>query len=137
MRFGTACRLTGFLDRRRESSEYPFGTIKRMSVLTVGKLLAQPVDRDCPELPRETDARYPDSQSTMDDEAMTTNDKTLRLIFPQWQGGNNPPYYFGSKLLAWLAPDPTGPVEEVPVTSPTDASLPVEEGVVARSVLVE
>ena len=44
-----------------------------------------------------------------------SNAKTLRLIFPQWQGGNNPPYYFGAKLLAWLAPEHVGPVEEVPV----------------------
>ena len=29
--------------------------------------------------------------------------KTLRLLFPQWQGGNNPPYYLGAKLLDWLA----------------------------------
>lgn len=63
--------------------------------------------------------------------------KTLRLIFPQWQGGNNRAYHFGSKLLAWLAPDPTGPVEEVPVARPTDSPLPVESGVVARNTLVE
>lgn len=30
--------------------------------------------------------------------------KTIRLLFPQWQGGNNPTYYLGSQLLAWLAP---------------------------------
>ena len=50
--------------------------------------------------------------------------KTLRLLFPQWQGGDNPPYYLGSKLLAWLAPPSAGPVEEVPVDVPTDR-LPV------------
>ena len=48
-----------------------------------------------------------------------TNDKTLRLIFPQWQGGNNPPYYLGAQLLSWLAPEPSGPVEEVPVAAPS------------------
>ena len=30
--------------------------------------------------------------------------KTLRLTFPQWQGGINPPYYEGSHILDWLAP---------------------------------
>ncbi len=68
---------------------------------------------------------------------ITSYDRTLRLIFPQWQGGNNPPYYFGSKLLAWLAPEHVGPVEEVPVALPTDEALPVEEGVVARGALLE
>ncbi|KVD46825.1 arginase [Burkholderia sp. ABCPW 11] len=65
------------------------------------------------------------------------NDKTLRLIFPQWQGGNNPPYHFGAKLLSWLAPDPTGPVEEVPVALPSDEPLQKEEGIVARGALLE
>lgn len=30
--------------------------------------------------------------------------KTLRLTFPQWQGGMNPDYVFGSELLAAIAP---------------------------------
>lgn len=68
---------------------------------------------------------------------ITSHDRTLRLIFPQWQGGNNPPYHFGSKLLAWLAPEHVGPVEEVPVALPTDESLPVEGGVVAHGALLE
>lgn len=29
--------------------------------------------------------------------------KTLRMIFPQWQGGINPNYVFGSELLAYIA----------------------------------
>ena len=45
--------------------------------------------------------------------------KTLRLIFPQWQGGNNPPYYLGSQLLSFLSPEAKGPVEIVPVELPT------------------
>lgn len=32
---------------------------------------------------------------------MTT---TVRLTFPEWQGGNNPTYFLGSQLLTWLAP---------------------------------
>lgn len=31
---------------------------------------------------------------------------TLRLIYPQWQGGMNPDYVFGSELLAVIAPSP-------------------------------
>lgn len=64
-------------------------------------------------------------------------DTTLRLVFPQWQGGNNPPYHLGAKLLEWLAPEPAGPVEEVSVPLPTDEPLPMENGVVARSALLE
>lgn len=63
--------------------------------------------------------------------------KTLRLLFPQWQGGNNPPYFFGAQLLAWLAPAPSGPVEEVPVTPPTGTPLSEENGIVGRHVLLE
>lgn len=48
----------------------------------------------------------------------TSSDKTLRLVFPQWQGGNNAPYYFESQLLTWLAPAPVGPVEHVEVPRP-------------------
>ncbi|WP_369793172.1 hypothetical protein [Xenorhabdus sp. NBAII XenSa04] len=65
------------------------------------------------------------------------NNKTLRLIFPQWQGGNNPPYYLGAKLLSWLAPQSAGPVEEVPVIPPSEIPPREENGIVGRSVLTE
>ncbi len=68
---------------------------------------------------------------------MATTEKTLRLLFPQWQGGNNPPYFLGAQLLAWLAPPTTGPVEEVPVPAPSDETLSEERGMVARHQLVE
>jgi hypothetical protein len=41
----------------------------------------------------------------------TKKQTTLRLIMPQWQGGNVHDYYFGSQLLAWLAPLANGPVD--------------------------
>ncbi|QOL13457.1 arginase family protein [Dickeya dianthicola] len=66
----------------------------------------------------------------------TPDSKTLRLIFPQWQGGNNPPYYFGSQLLNWLSPEPTGPVEQVEVAEPDGEALPLEDGIVARNALL-
>lgn len=69
---------------------------------------------------------------------MSKQDKnTLRLVFPQWQGGDNPPYYLGSRLLAWLAPPAKGPVAEVPVEAPADTPLPLENDMRGRSVLVK
>lgn len=64
------------------------------------------------------------------------NEKTLRLLFPQWQGGGDPSYMFGSKLLAWLAPEADGPVEEVTIAEPDGQPLPVSDGVLARDAVV-
>ncbi|AKG33884.1 arginase family protein [Paenibacillus durus] len=64
------------------------------------------------------------------------NEKTLRLLFPQWQGGgNNPPYILGAHLLNWLAPKSDGPFEEVPV----DLTLDMEkvDGIVAKSTVLK
>ncbi|MFO6496348.1 MULTISPECIES: hypothetical protein [unclassified Bacillus (in: firmicutes)] len=47
-----------------------------------------------------------------------TENKTLRLLTPQWQVGNNPP---GVHLLNWLAAKTNGPFEEEHVD--VDASL--------------
>lgn len=67
---------------------------------------------------------------------MTANQgRTLRLIFPQWEGGDNPPYFLGSKMLAWLAPAATGPVEEVSVDAPADTPLELENGMTGRAAL--
>ena len=30
--------------------------------------------------------------------------KTIRLIVPDWQAGDNPVYYFGAKILQVIAP---------------------------------
>jgi arginase len=65
-----------------------------------------------------------------------TDEKTLRLLFPQWQGGNNPAYHFGSQLLDWLAPEATGPVEQVAVPQPDGAALRADDGIVARRALL-
>jgi len=66
----------------------------------------------------------------------TDNSSTLRLVFPQWQGGNNPPYYFGAQLLEWLSPTTQGPVEYVDVRTPDGRELPVEHGIKARTELL-
>ncbi len=63
--------------------------------------------------------------------------KTLRLNFPQWQGGNEPAYHFGSELLQFLAPKAKGPEETVPVDDPAaGAALAAEDGIVGRSAVV-
>jgi arginase len=69
---------------------------------------------------------------------MSTKDgKTLRLHMPQWQGGNIHDYHFGSRLLAFLAPPPDGPVETVPVPEPKPGeTLEVENGILGRGALM-
>ncbi|WP_115717860.1 arginase family protein [Gallaecimonas mangrovi] len=62
--------------------------------------------------------------------------QTLRLVFPQWQGGNNELYHLGAQLLAWLAPEHDGPTEEVPVPKPDGVALACEEGLIARHQLL-
>lgn len=62
---------------------------------------------------------------------------TLRLLMPQWQGGNNPAYSLGARLLAWLAPSSEeAALVEVPVEPHTGEALPLENGVVGHSVLL-
>jgi arginase len=68
----------------------------------------------------------------------TKQETTLRLHMPQWQGGNRHDYYFGSELLAWLAPLANGPVETVPVPEPKSGeTLEVENGIVGRTALLQ
>lgn len=62
--------------------------------------------------------------------------KTLRLNFPQWQGGTLPLYHFGSELLSWLAPAASGPVVTIDVPPPDDGPLPLERGIRARAALL-
>lgn len=63
---------------------------------------------------------------------------TLRLLMPQWQGGNNPPYSFGAKLLSWLAPEAgSTPQVEVPVVPYNGLELPTENGVFAQTILLQ
>ncbi|WP_174509020.1 arginase family protein [Klebsiella oxytoca] len=62
--------------------------------------------------------------------------KTLRLLFPQWQGGNNPPYHLGSLLLAYLSPESDGPVESVAVDEPTTAPQAEVDGITAKPQII-
>lgn len=59
---------------------------------------------------------------------------TLRLLFPQWQGGMNPDYYFGGELLAFIAPNKNND-ETVKICVNTDfnhAEEAKEEGQISR-----
>jgi arginase len=78
------------------------------------------------------------ARSNGDDGTVSTTKKTtLRLNMPQWQGGNRHDYYFGSELLAWLAPPANGPVETVLVPEPKPGeTLDVENGILGRKALV-
>jgi len=70
---------------------------------------------------------------------MTDNPKTIRLLFPQWQGGNNPVYQLGSKLLEWLAPKTEAPLIQVPVTlaKENQEKPELENGIVYRSQVIQ
>lgn len=68
---------------------------------------------------------------------MTSEKKTLRLLMPQWQGGNNPIYYLGARLLYWLAPKGDGDFAEVPVAAPDGSQLPLEGGVLGKSAILK
>ena len=67
-----------------------------------------------------------------------TKKNTLRLLFPQWQGGYDESdfpgqiYPLGARLLAWLAPESEAPLVEVPVPEWTGAAAPKEGGVFYR-----
>lgn len=64
--------------------------------------------------------------------------KTLRLLYPQWQGGYDESefpgqiYPLGARLLAWLAPESDAPLVEVPVEPWTGAEAAKEGGVFYR-----
>ena len=64
--------------------------------------------------------------------------KTLRLTFPQWQGGINPPYYEGSHILDWLAPKSDSmECAKVPVKTNFDDEVPVTDGIAWKEELLE
>ncbi len=62
--------------------------------------------------------------------------KTVRLLMPQWQGGNNPNYSFGAELLAWLAPNNDQPLIHVPVQAYDGTPLENENGMNGRTQLL-
>lgn len=62
--------------------------------------------------------------------------KTIRLIAPDWQGGNKREYYFGAELLSWLAPKNDYHKEiKLDIEAPFHEELVKENGVVAQSIV--
>jgi len=61
--------------------------------------------------------------------------KMIRLILPQWQGGNRFVYAFGAKLLEWLAPDSDCETVEMPLIAETPAIM--EDGIAFKSALLK
>lgn len=55
---------------------------------------------------------------------------------PQWQGGDEPAYRFGSELLRWLAPPHDGPEESVEVPEADGNPPPVDHGIKWRDALL-
>lgn len=74
---------------------------------------------------------------------MATNRKTLRLVMPQWQGGDGGMQYpgqvypLGARLLAFLAPESDAPMLEVPVEPYVGAPRQKENGVVWQSTVLK
>lgn len=65
------------------------------------------------------------------------NHKTIRLLMPQWQGGDmGVSYPLGARLLAWLAPESDAPLLEVPVTQYDGSSLQMEDGIKGRKQII-
>jgi arginase len=63
--------------------------------------------------------------------------KVLRLNLPQWQGGDQPDYKIGARVLAAIAPEALGPEETVAVPGTHDDVRPVEQGIVSRQPLLD
>lgn len=64
--------------------------------------------------------------------------ETLRLIFPEWQGGVNPNYVFGANILSYLAPfSKNSETVKIPVNMDFEIPLEKENGYYAGEVLVQ
>ncbi|WP_392551960.1 arginase family protein [Orbus wheelerorum] len=62
--------------------------------------------------------------------------KTLRVKYPDWQGGNNPVYYFGAELLSLLLPKNTNQKEiTINIQKPDNGELQIEDGITGRHII--
>lgn len=79
---------------------------------------------------------------------MNQKSNTIRLIYPQWQGGivshwmpdipaedSSKGYYLGARILNMLAPESSQKAYEVPVS--TDAKRKVEKGIMDREDIIK
>ncbi len=63
--------------------------------------------------------------------------KTIRLILPQWQGGVNPNYFLGSKILSAIVPESnSAKTLEVPVSQDFKEDIEVDGGISGRKILL-
>jgi arginase len=69
---------------------------------------------------------------------MTLDPSTvLRLVMPQWQGGDEPEYRVGTRVLTALAPAPRGPVETIAVPEAEGNDRQENRGIVSREALLD
>lgn len=62
--------------------------------------------------------------------------KTIRILFPQWQGGNQALYGFGARLLHWLSPESRSPLHTISVPEFNPDTPEPEEGLLYRRQLL-
>lgn len=68
---------------------------------------------------------------------------TLRMLMPQWQGGDNGSQYpgqiypLGARLLAFLAPESDAPLVEVPVEPYLGLKQPKQDGILWRDAVLK
>lgn len=64
--------------------------------------------------------------------------KTIRILAPDWQGGNKPEYFIGAQLLSWLAPNNHQQKEiQLAIQAPNGKTLVKENGVTAQTATKE
>lgn len=65
-----------------------------------------------------------------------SENKTIRLLIPQWQGGNNPDYAFGAELLTHIIPQSDcSKLFKIDVNQNFEQELPIENGIEGESAL--
>lgn len=63
---------------------------------------------------------------------------TIQLLFPQWQGGDNPDYFFGAELLSYIVPqNPTIKKIRVPVDQNITEELDIQKGIKAKATILK
>lgn len=65
----------------------------------------------------------------------SNNKKTIRVLFPQWQGGNQGIYSFGSELLEWLSPKTDSNLFKINVPAYVAEPGEPEQGIIFRTQL--
>lgn len=61
----------------------------------------------------------------------------VRLVFPQWIGGNRQVYGFGAKILDWLTPTTTVETIDLPMFEIEDSTDHIKDGIAFKNELLE